>query len=356
VEDRCRVSIARKMIEWLAKKAIRKYVGMKSFREIALIAGTVACVAGSACSSSSSDAPTQGGSAGLSGSSDRGGSIGEAGAPSSAGSSSDALAGGGQGGAPELEHCGAHDAPCLNSGSCTESTQGYVCACPPRYVGRNCQNLRFQGIGMLSGDASSSARGLSRDGSTVVGDSTADNTVATAVRFSVGAGTLQAVESVTGSTCTAHLANGDGTFIVGSCELNVSPYTSSNFRWDASGSQFFTGAVATAWISGISADAATLVGLICEPAASGAAGEGGKGGTGSPYICSVRFTSRGSFFRVHLSLSRTVSASVVLAQMVPSFRCRVPPPESLAGASKTDCKRCPIRRMVGAAECCTSAL
>jgi uncharacterized membrane protein len=62
--------------------------------------------------------------------------------------------------------------PCLNGGSCTNTTTGYTCACTGGWGGATCTVNLFQGLGMLSSEYSdsSNADAVSADGSIVVGE------------------------------------------------------------------------------------------------------------------------------------------------------------------------------------------
>jgi len=62
--------------------------------------------------------------------------------------------------------------PCLNGGTCTNTTSTYTCTCAGGWGGSNCATKLFEGLGMLPDPyaVSSYARGVSADGSTVVGE------------------------------------------------------------------------------------------------------------------------------------------------------------------------------------------
>ena len=62
--------------------------------------------------------------------------------------------------------------PCLNGGTCTNTTSTYTCTCVGGWGGSNCATKLFEGLGMLPDPyaVSSYARCVSADGSTVVGE------------------------------------------------------------------------------------------------------------------------------------------------------------------------------------------
>jgi uncharacterized membrane protein len=62
--------------------------------------------------------------------------------------------------------------PCLNGGSCANTTSTYTCTCTGGWGGPTCATKLFEGLGMVPPDYtdSSYANGVSSDGSTVIGE------------------------------------------------------------------------------------------------------------------------------------------------------------------------------------------
>ncbi len=67
---------------------------------------------------------------------------------------------------PPTNHCAS--APCAH-GTCTSGATTFTCACSGPWAGTRCDKAMFQPLGVLSGLTESEARGVSADGSVVVG-------------------------------------------------------------------------------------------------------------------------------------------------------------------------------------------
>jgi uncharacterized membrane protein len=113
--------------------------------------------------------------------------------------------------------------PCQNSGTCANSAGSYTCTCGARFTGKNCEFLRFSGMGVLAFDDMSAATAVSADGNVAVGYSglTGQAFTSHAVR-KVGTAALQYLTTPTGSeSCDAEGVSGDGGVIVGNCDSTM---------------------------------------------------------------------------------------------------------------------------------------
>lgn len=118
-----------------------------------------------------------------------------------------------------VDECESTVSPCANGGECTDTEQGFVCACNVRFTGPACEHLKFRGIGLIQGQPNSWAAAISADGSFILGSAGADLETQAPVRFPRELGSVpQALGTPIGwSQCQASAISGDGAWVGGSC-------------------------------------------------------------------------------------------------------------------------------------------
>jgi uncharacterized membrane protein len=126
--------------------------------------------------------------------------------------------------------------PCLNGGNCVAFFDSFTCACADGYTGELCRYPKFQGIGAVAGDVSSSISAISNDGAVVVGTSwdehasIVDSATRSAFRFSVASALLEALNPTGLSDCTGVFTNVNGSSIIGNCK-GLIRWTGSVVDW-----------------------------------------------------------------------------------------------------------------------------
>lgn len=137
--------------------------------------------------------------------------------------------------APNFKQCTSSgpcvsDASCCGDGDCpgNASCEDSSCECDSDYFGTDC-DYYFVGLGFLSGDTYSEARGVSADGSSVVGASRTGSAGApTAFRWKNG--TLTNL-GVLGGESIAYATSSDGSVVVGDGRLDATHTV--GFRWSS---------------------------------------------------------------------------------------------------------------------------
>ena len=92
------------------------------------------------------------------------------------------------------------NADCSNGGTCNSSN---ACVCSNRFNGKRCEFQVFRGLGTVSGDTSSSASGISHDGSVIFGTSSPNSGAIHAFR-EVNGGAMQFIPKPNAATAANH--------------------------------------------------------------------------------------------------------------------------------------------------------
>jgi uncharacterized membrane protein len=143
--------------------------------------------------------------------------------------SSGGKGGSGGGASKSVNECAAAQNPCQNGGECQDTDSGFTCECPARYTGERCENLKFRGMGLLTGATGSSVRAISDDGTVAAGSVTMTNST-TPVRLNLASGgPLQSLgQPANATSCVVTATNADGTWLGGSC---LGAQAGGGFMW-----------------------------------------------------------------------------------------------------------------------------
>lgn len=109
------------------------------------------------------------------------------------------------------DHCAS--APCVH-GTCTNEADDFSCGCSGPWAGTRCDKPMFQPLGTISGMTDSEARGVSADGSVVVGiaSRSSPSSAFAAIQWKATTGLVQLPSS---GLAQANAVAGDGLTVVG---------------------------------------------------------------------------------------------------------------------------------------------